>query len=259
MIPALRLDRKNRAVRFSDHLKARLDWPVALRPGRLSAPPFRVYVIAREQNAAHVSALARQTGGRIEVWPLDERPGRKFDLLDRMLRERPPEPEEWLVVADDDIRLVRGDVGRFVAIAAAAGFDLAQPGQDRRGFATYGVTVSKPLTRARLTSFVTAGPLFAVSPGWRERIVATFPGSGMGWALPRIWRSLAPRPRLGVIDEVRMRHLVKTGTGYDVAEARREMYATWERFGLWDGQQAQYTYRTWHAWQRIPHRARLTD
>jgi len=183
---------------------------------------------------------------------LDEGHGRKFDLVDAMAREQPPDPDEWLVVADDDIRLVRGDLARFVAIADAAGFDLAQPALDRRGKVTSGITVSRPLTRARLTSFVEFGPVFAIRPAVRDVVTATFAGSGLGWGLRRVWHSLEPPLRLGIVDEVRVLRRNAPDDEAEAAEARLEMYRTWERHGLVDGQQPEYTYRSWRAWQRIP-------
>jgi hypothetical protein len=239
-------------MRLSDHAKARLDWPVALRPGKLVGAPFRVYVIARERNMAHVKALAEQADGRIEIWSLEQRPGRKFDLLDQLVRERPPAPDEWLVVADDDIRFLRGNLTRLVAIAKAAGFDVVQPGHDRRGNVSHGMTISRPLTRARLTSFVEIGPLFAVAPGVRDRVAATFAGSGMGWGLDvGVWPALAPPPRFGVVDEVRMLHLGKVATEYNAEDARAEMRETVARFGVSDRIQPQATYHSWFAWRRI--------
>jgi hypothetical protein len=239
-------------MRLSDHVKARLDWPVALRPGKLVGAPFRVYVIARERNTAHVKALAEQADGRIEIWSLEQSPGRKFDLLDQLLRERPPAPDEWLVVADDDIRFVRGDLARLVAIAKAAGLDVAQPGNERRGNVSHGMTISRPLSRARLTSFTEIGPLFVVDPGTRDRVTATFAGSGMGWGLDAgVWPALTPPLRFGVVDEVRMLHLGKVASEYDAEDARAEMRQTVARFGVADRIQPQETYQTWFAWHRI--------
>jgi hypothetical protein len=239
-------------MRLSDHVKARVDWPVAMRPGGLVGAPFRVYVIARERNAAHVKALAEQAEGRVEVWPLEQRPGRKFDLIDQLIRERPPSPDEWLVVADDDIRFVRCDLPRLIAIAKTAGLDVAQPGHDRRGNVSHGMTISRPLTRARVTSFTEIGPLFAVSPGVRDRVTATFAGSGMGWGLDVcVWPALTPPLRFGVVDEVRMLHLGKVASEYAVDDALTEMRETVARFGLSDQMQPHETYHSWFAWHRI--------
>lgn len=237
-------------LRLSDRLKARLDWPVALRPGRFAAPPFRVYVVASDQNRANVSALAEQAGGRIEVWPLDRHPGPKFDLLARLLRARPPGPDEWLVVADDDIRVVRGDLARLVGIARAAGLEMAQAGHDRRGYVSHGITVSRPLTRLRLTNFVECGPLFAVSPAVRDRVTATFAESGMGWGVEYVWSRLTPPIRLGVVNEVRLRHLQPVGTRYDIHEGDTEMRRNLAGLGLSD-QPSHTTFHAWLAWQTI--------
>ena len=237
-------------------LKALVDWPLSLRPPvPRRTPPFRAYCVERRANADVVNALAAQARD-LHRWSLDVGAGMKFDLLARLVAQHPPRSsEEWLVFLDDDVTIVRGTLATFIGIAAALAFDVAQPGHDRRGYVNYGLTVSRPFTRARLTSFVEIGPIFAVGPRARLRVLETFAGSGMGFGLERVWYNLEPRPRFGVVDEVRMRHLNPSTGAYDADASIASGAATIERFGA-SADQPQETYRTWAAWQRIGRFAR---
>jgi hypothetical protein len=96
--------------------------------------------IYRRRNAEYVlrllePALARRWG--TAWWALDgvhpslaehtvgEGPGEKFPLVNETMRRSPP--ASWILVCDDDIRFVRGDVVRLLELSSRAGFDLAQP------------------------------------------------------------------------------------------------------------------------------------
>lgn len=229
-----------------DALKAGLDWPIAARfPLRPSDHRIALYVIERLRNSDNVARLAAQVD-EAHRWHLDERPGQKFELLNQLIRENSPRADEWVVFADDDVLISRGDLRRFVALSAALGFDVSQPGHDRRGFVNYGLTVSRIGTRARETTFVEIGPVFAVSPTARHRVVDTFAGSGMGWGLEQVWYSRGLK--FGIVDEVRMQHLGKTGASYDVGGSVRAMHELLQRYGV-QGQQPQETLRTWRAWK----------
>jgi glycosyltransferase involved in cell wall biosynthesis len=247
---------------LQDHIKARVDLPLRVRPAVGAAPPFRVYVIYRQKNAGNVARLAAQTPpGHLHAWALDEvapecaaatlgaGPGLKFDLLRELLRLAPPAPDEYCVVADDDVHLVRGSLSRFLALADAANFDIAQPGHDRRGFPNYGLTVSRPLSRARLTTFVEIGPLFAVAPSRREDLLGLPDDLGMGFGIEQYWYNLEPHVRFGVVDEVRVRHLVPAGTAYDADGLARDMPALFRRLNA-TRSQPQLTLGTWPAWRR---------
>jgi hypothetical protein len=232
-----------------DWAKARIDWPVRFRPGRIPSQKFRVYVVARISNSTNVDLLMRQAQN-LHVWPLDNAPGQKFELLDKLLTRHPPQDGEWVVFADDDVQLVRGTLDDFVAIAAAIGLDVAQPSNDRRGYVSHGFTVSRLLSRARETTFVEIGPIFAVSPIARDRLTRTFAGAGMGWGLEQVWYNLAPPLRFGIVDEIRMRHLSRPAQAYDYGGSLVEMRELLARAGA-ERAQPQTTLQVWPAWRRI--------
>lgn len=244
-------------------LKARVDWPIRLRPAIDRTEQCSVFVVYRRRNARHVVALREQAGVvNLCAWALDsvepslrdvtigEGAGNKFELLDRMLQACPRPANEWLVMADDDVTFVRGDISLFVNMASRCGAELAQPGHDRRGFVNYGITVSRPLTRARQTTFVEIGPVFGISPRGRERLVP-FGDVGMGYGLERCWYNLRPRPTFVVVDEVRMRHLVPAGTSYDSGALAAEMPTLWTRRGAVEPQ-PEVNLNVWPAWRRMP-------
>jgi len=233
--------------RVREFVERHIDWPMGLRPALPAVPPFRGYVVARPRNSANIGVL-RDASPALHVHDLSSRPGKKFPLLADLIAANPPRPDEWVVIADDDVVFTRGDLSRFIAIAAALAFDVAQPSHDRRGFVNYGLTVSKPFRRARETTFVEIGPVFAVAPRARDRILKTFEDSGMGWGLEQVWRQMGVR--FGVIDEVRMLHLARAGSAYNSEQALTEMSELLERWNV-VGSQPQRSVRAWAAWNRI--------
>ena len=234
-------------VNISNRIKAVVDHPLALRKAPSRPPPARGYVIGRGRNDEVVRKLV-ETDFPWHRWNLDESPGKKFNLLNRLLAMSPPQDGEWLVFADDDVVITRGGLARFLALANEAEFDIAQPGHDRRGYPNYGLTVSRPLSRARLTTFVEIGPIFAVAPSRRIDIIP-FRDEGMGFGLERRWFNLQPSVRFGVVDEVRMRHLVPAGTHYDSRLLNEQVTRGWDhlRFPL---NQPQETLGHWPSWAR---------
>jgi hypothetical protein len=242
-----KLGRTQSMARALQLAKTYIDWPVMLR-GRVGPiPPFRTYVVERRRNAKNVTRL-REASVAFHSHDLDGKEGLKFDLISVLLAQNPPHSGEWIVVADDDVRITRGTLGAFVAIADRCGFDVAQPGHDRRGFINFGITVSKPFVRARHTSFVEIGPIFAVGPKSQSSVLRTFGGAGMGWGLETIWHDM--ELRLGIVDEIRMRHLAPAGNEYDVGKAVRDREELMRSHNL-NREQAHETLSTIHAWRPI--------
>lgn len=246
--------------------KARVDFPRVLRPRLRRTPdtPASVYLVYRSHNASIVTALQRKLGGAqlyawalnaphpsLRQWTVGSGPGDKFALIYSLLAEHPPGPRDHVVVADDDVVLTRGDLADLLQLQWQAGLDLVQPGHDRRGHPNYGLTVARPLSRARATSFVEIGPLFAVTPGRRGEVVGALRGAGMGYGVEQLWWELRPSLRMGVIDEVKMRHLSPAGSAYDNDQLASDMRASWTKRGV-TAIQPQECYGTWHAWQRLP-------
>ena len=227
-----------------------------------------VYAVYRRRNAAVLQQLltpALDAGWTVSLWALDERapgldvvtagagPGTKFELVNRLLEERPPDADVSVVVSDDDAVFVRGDLVSFVDKAVAAGLDLAQPAHVLRSNISHRITWRRPLSRARLTTFVEIGPIFAVAPAWRERILPFPDGLGMGWGLELQWMDLrAEGCRLGIVDSTPIRHLSPFATAYAADEEVAKLTRLLEERGApgWKG--LRKTVGTWRPWRRRP-------
>lgn len=210
-----------------------LDPSVAILRRRIPRPPARLACVYRWDNAGNVVELvghALDAGWSVRLWALDrvhpalaamtvsEGPGTRFELLNELASGSGP--DEYIVVADDDIVLLRGRLDDAVGLAARYRLELCGIAHGRRSFHSHTLTLSAPFSVARITTFVEIGPVVIVAPVIRDRILP-FPTAGMGWGVDVIWSALAREGhRLGIIDAVQLRHLAPPGTGYDV-EAER--------------------------------------
>jgi hypothetical protein len=232
------------------------------------APSAIVVSIYRARNAGVLATMlepAQRAGWEIRLWALDEPDARlapltrgsgagtKFELLNELLAADPPPEDAWLFVADDDVVFGERGLVDFGATAERAGFGLAQPAHRLRSNISHRITWARPLSRARLTTFVEIGPVFAVAPGWRSR-VAPFPeGIGMGWGLELEWTKLRDDGcRLGIVDEARMTHLSPVAEGYGFQAEAEKLARLLEERGVprWRG--VRNTLATWRPWQRTP-------
>lgn len=234
-----------------------MDWPHSITTIPTDPPPAVFYAVYRARNAMVVTDLLRhwpdvqpvlwaldQVAAPLESLTIGSGPGAKFDLLNRMLDQRPPEGR-WAVFSDDDYRMVRGDLPEFLAVAAAGRFDLAQPAHVPDSHWSHHVTVAQPRSRARVTRMVEIGPVFAVAPG---SPLLPFPDdAGMGWGLDFEWS--ASGLRLGVVDQVRIRHLTPVGGDYDLAGEQDRQVITPEQEAA---RTVERVGRVWRPWARRP-------
>jgi hypothetical protein len=177
-------------------------------------------------------------------------PGLKLPLLNETLRRTDPD-SAWTVVSDDDVAFRKGDVVRFVRLCERADLDLAQPARARGTHLSHGITAEVRRSRARRTSFVESGPLFAVGPRCRDRILPLPGERGMGWGVEIDWYDLTRDGcRLGILDAVVMEHLGETASDYDDTEIRRVMLQELVAHGhpRWAGMRN--TLEVWRPWQR---------
>ncbi len=248
------------ARRLASAANRGLDLPFRL-PTLPAVPSSTTYLVYRRRNAAVVAALLRQVeaaGGVAHLWALDEPapelaswtrgcgPEPKFPLLRRMIEENPPRPGDAVAIADDDVRFRRGSFGRFLAVMAAAGLDLAQPPHAGPRNISHLITVGRARTLARLTTFVEIGPIFALSPRLFDRWRADLDGVAMGWGLEARWGAY-PREgyRLGIVDAVTIRHLGRVGVAYDRPEAVAERDAMLAAAGLTSIEELAVTLDRW--------------
>jgi hypothetical protein len=210
--------------------------PRAVRP-RGPVPPYAVIGIYRARNERTVQRLMRsplRDEAEMALWALDRvaprlddltvgcGPGQRFDLLNRILELRPPSPDRYLVITDDDI-VVPSGLGQFVATVAEAGFDLAMAAHLPYSHFSHDLTRRRRLSAARLTTYVEIGPLLCLSPEWRSRITPFPAETGLGWGAEFAWSQLRDEGcRLGIVDATPVLHLSPPGRAYDTkAEMER--------------------------------------
>ena len=226
-----------------------------------------VLCVYRARNARVVSRLvssSARSGASVRLWALDrsvpalsgwtvgDGPGTKFELVNRLLLSAPVPDDAFVVVADDDVRLP--SLGWFLRLVRRAAFDLAMPAHRRHlSHLSHAVTLRARWSVARVTEFVEIGPLFAVSPAWRDAVLPFPDDIGMGWGLEADWHVLHQRgARLGIVDAVPMRHLAPVATSYEQAGERARMAERLAAAGLGGLHEIQGTLATWRPWQRTP-------
>ena len=198
----------------------------------LEPPPLRLALVYRARNAGTVAALLAglPPGTDVRLWALDEAvpglptagvgPGLRFVLLNRLLAGA-PDDGAWTVLADDDVRLVRGSLQQAAALCRAAGVDVGQPAHAWNSYVSHDHTRRRVLSLVREVWFVEQGPVVLLSPAARARVLPLPEDVGMGWGIEYRWSSLRRDGlRLGIVDAVALRHLAPAGAGYDQAEAR---------------------------------------
>jgi hypothetical protein len=136
----------------------------------------------------------------------------------------PAAGSDWLLVVDDDVRLPRAFLDRFVAVCEAFGLDLAQPAQTLRSHSAWKVTRRRPASLVRETRFVEIGPVTAFSRRAAAELLP-FPQLRYGWGLDLHWAAIAGQRgwRLGVVDALPVRHESRlVGATYSRDDAESE-------------------------------------
>ena len=171
---------------------------------------------------------ARRGGWEVGLWALDtvdpdlarfsvgSGPGSRTDLLNKLAAQSGTDPDRYLVFADDDVEIARGELPISSRSSPLQVLDLAQPAHAVGSHYSHRLTAARPWSIARRTGYVEIGPLIVVAPAWRDRIVPFPAGFGMGWGLEMLWSGLqAQGCRLGIVDTVRVRHLERPAVTYD--------------------------------------------
>jgi hypothetical protein len=166
-------------------------------------------------------------GATVALWALDDvapplaastvgtGPGPRFTLLNEILRRQSPDEDHHLVVIDDDIVLPAG-VPKFITIGRRAGLDLAMPAHLPYSHYSHRITRRSRRAVVRLTTYVEIGPVLAISPRWRDRILPFAEDPGLGWGTEFAWSRLAAEGcRLGIVDATPLLHTVRAGRDYD--------------------------------------------
>lgn len=229
----------------------------------MPAPSGVIVGVYRHDRAATILDLVPD-GWRAAFWALDavapvaapstvgSGAGPKFTLCNRLVSAVAPGPDDWVVVVDDDVVVPRG-LPAFLALADAAGFGLAQPAHMPSSNYSHRETVRRRLLRARWHSYVEIGPVFAVSPAWRHRVLPFPEDIGMGWGLELRWMDLErDGMRLGIVDGVEMDHLVPPGRTYDLSVEGRRLETMLAERGATQLADVMRLHGRWWRWQRSP-------
>jgi len=149
--------------------------------------------------------------------------GGKFQNLNQLL-DAANQEADWILVVDDDVRLPRAFLDRFLAVCEAFELDLAQPAQTLRSHSAWKVTRRRPASMVRITRFVEIGPVTAFGRRAAAELLP-FPELRFGWGLDLHWAALAGRHgwRLGIVDALPVRHeSALVGTAYSRDDAVEE-------------------------------------
>jgi hypothetical protein len=149
--------------------------------------------------------------------------GGKFENLNRVLDAGRADAAlpDWTVVVDDDVRLPRAFLDRFVAICERFGLDVAQPAQTLRSHSAWKVTRRRPASLVRITRFVEIGPVTAFGRRAADELLP-FPELRFGWGLDLHWAAIAGQRgwKLGIVDALPVRHeSALVGAAYSRDEA----------------------------------------
>jgi hypothetical protein len=152
----------------------------------------------------------------------------KFENLNRLLADNPPQGCDWLLVLDDDVSLPRGFLDAFVFLIERFGLLLAQPAHRARSHAAWRLTRRRPRSVVRRTAWVEIGPVVAFHSSTFPALLP-FPPLRAGWGLDAHWAALARDHDwpVGIVDATPIRHGLRL---IAVAYDRREAVAEGVRF-----------------------------
>jgi GT2 family glycosyltransferase len=201
------------------------------RAARRSPPRRRVLVVGIDRPGSIMDAArAELRRSRHDVEVVTAPPGErgKFENLNALLADHPPDAFDWLLVVDDDVALPRGFLDAFLCAAERAGLRLAQPAHRLHSHAAWAVTRRRPGSTVRETTFVEIGPVTAFHRDAFEALLPFPEGLRMGWGLDVHWAAVA-RDRgwpIGVVDATPVGHTQRPAAStYPRADAEAEARA----------------------------------
>ncbi|MDQ6816474.1 MAG: hypothetical protein M3018_03580 [Actinomycetota bacterium] len=200
--------------------------PLRLRRAAQRGPRRRVLALSLERaDAPNLLARARSelTQSRHEVRFATAPAGRrgKFENLNLLLAENPPQACDWLLIVDDDVRLPPGFLDAFIFLAERFQLRLAQPAHRHRSHAAWEVTRRRALAVAHETEFVEIGPVVGLAAATFD-VLLPFPELRFGWGLDVHWSAIARENswRIGVIDATPVSHVLRpVASSYDRGDA----------------------------------------
>jgi hypothetical protein len=190
-----------------------------------SSMPDALHAVHSETHSVRIAlgALGESDAALRDHTVAEHLAGGKFENLNELLKSAEASAADWVLVVDDDVRLPRAFLDRFVALCEAFGLHLAQPAQTLRSHSAWKVTRRRPASLVRETRFVEIGPVTAFSRRAAAELLP-FPELRYGWGLDLHWAAVAGQRgwRLGVVDALPVRHesgLVAATYSREAAEA----------------------------------------
>ncbi len=189
-----------------------------------------VLCVYRRRNAHVVHKLINGCASdstEIRLWALDSvapslarftcgsGQGPRCTLLNRLWTQSTTNPD-WLVIADDDVALLRSwTLSAVIGAMSMLDVDFAQPAHAANSHHSHWFNVRRPLVAGRAVGAVEIGPLFLVKAPWIDRVVPFSKDAGMGYFLEWFWATFEKEGcRSAVLDCVPMRHLGAVGASY---------------------------------------------
>jgi hypothetical protein len=138
-------------------------------------------------------------------WTIGEGPGTRTSDLRRLIAGN--RASEWVVIADDDVWLSRGDFATLITRARETDSVLIQPSHARTGSQhSHKVTVAKGDHGVRKVGFVEIGPIVAAHVTIARQLLPEDCGPA-GWGLEWYWAGgLGLAHRMAIVDDVQMMH-----------------------------------------------------
>jgi hypothetical protein len=200
---------RRRATRLGRSARAPLDVLVIgiYRPGSLLAEALPALRSERHRVRIALGSTDSADEPLRELTVAEGLSGGKFENLNRLLEATGDPAADWTIAIDDDVRLPRAFLDRFVGVCEAFDLDLAQPAQTLRSHSAWKVTRRRPASLVRETRFVEIGPVTAFGRGAAAELLP-FPELRYGWGLDLHWAAVAAERgwRLGVVDALPVRH-----------------------------------------------------
>jgi hypothetical protein len=228
--------------------------PWRLRRAALAWPKRRVLALGVESPKPNLLAGARdellRSKHAVDFASVTAGGRGKFENLNALLDENPPQGYDWLLALDDDVALPRGFLDSFLFLIERFELHLAQPAHRARSHAAWQLTRRRPGSLVRETSYVEIGPVVAFHRDTFD-VLLPFPQLWIGWGLDAHWAALARQHgwRQGIVDATPIRHgLRRIAAAYDreeaIAEGRRFL-ADKPYLPAAESQRTLATHRTW--------------
>jgi GT2 family glycosyltransferase len=244
------LDAGMDALELATGRRARLDRAARREPARLRVLALCVERAAYRAQAQAMRAEIAKSRHAVELHSRAPQGRGKFENLNLLLADHPPDGCDWLVVLDDDIALPSGFLDRFLFLAERFALDLAQPAHRLASHAGWSVTRRVRGSVARETRFVEIGPVTALRHTTFQALLP-FPELRMGWGLDMHWAAVADERgwRRGVIDATPIAHrAAPAADAYSREEAIDEARAFLRHRPHLSASEAQQTLATHRRW-----------